>query len=430
MRRPHKAPFHAAPLPVLAIALALAVAAPAVAQQPPVEPPVKVTTFAMKHPGVPDETVIGAMRALEAGLKRNERLEMKDLDTRLAEFAQEVPQDTIDTAHVALKEGQEALKALNIAKAIQRLQEAVEGLSKVLPYIKKQELADAMAALAVAQYEGGDKKAGKEQFIRLLTWRSDYLYDPTTLPPKYKDKFDEAQLVVDTAKKGSLEIISEPAGALAYVDGKQVANLTPCIADTLTVGEHFVTFKKEGYKKSVIPARVSAKKQEKVLMTLDRSDKYLLVEQALEKVEETLGADMSDPDTDNLKQVLFIDHAVFVRAKPAGDDKVEFQVYLYDLRNHRKLSSVLKTVPRTQAEAQLAQLAANLYLNVSYEAELIVPKDDLPKQKLARTPIYKAWWFWTAAVAVLGAAAGTTAAIVLTRAPSCPEGSACIHITN
>ena len=56
-------------------------------------------------------------------------------------------------------------------------------LSKVLPYIKKQELADAMMSLAVAHFENGDKKATKQTLLRLLTWRLDYKYDVNKHPP-------------------------------------------------------------------------------------------------------------------------------------------------------------------------------------------------------------------------------------------------------
>src|SRR5262249_21266777 len=122
---------------------------------PPPEPKVKATVFTLPHPGVTEEVMVSTLRGIEAGLKRNDRLEVHDLDSRLADFAQEVPQDQVEAARTALKDGQKALLELDIPTAIQRLQDAVSGLAKVLPYIKKQELADAMASLAVAFYQNG-----------------------------------------------------------------------------------------------------------------------------------------------------------------------------------------------------------------------------------------------------------------------------------
>ncbi|MCU1282175.1 MAG: hypothetical protein JWM53_5721, partial [bacterium] len=76
--------------------------------------PVRVTTFLLKHPGLEDQSLVAVMRALDDGLKRNPRLEMKDLDTRLADFAQEVPQEQIDEGRLLLQEGQKALTALEL----------------------------------------------------------------------------------------------------------------------------------------------------------------------------------------------------------------------------------------------------------------------------------------------------------------------------
>src|SRR5207237_4096136 len=108
---------------------------------------VPVTTFLLAHPGIDDQALVPVMRTLDDGLKRNARLDFKDLDTRLADFAQEVPQEQIDQGRQLLSDGQKALTALELGAAIRKLEQAIEILSKVLPYIKKAELADAMMAL-------------------------------------------------------------------------------------------------------------------------------------------------------------------------------------------------------------------------------------------------------------------------------------------
>src|SRR5262245_14102593 len=90
--------------------------------EPPPEPKVKATVFTLPHPGVSEEVMVSTLRGIEAGLKRNDRLEVHDLDTRLADFAQEVPQDQVEAARTALKDGQKALLELDIPTAIQRLQ--------------------------------------------------------------------------------------------------------------------------------------------------------------------------------------------------------------------------------------------------------------------------------------------------------------------
>jgi hypothetical protein len=131
---------------------------------------------------------------------------------------------------------------------------------------------------------------------------------------------------------------------------------------------------------------------------------------------------------DDLKQVLLIDHAIFLKAATKAD-KVEFDAFLYDLRTKRKLTRVTKAVAAAQVESQLGSLASSLYLNVNYSPELVAPKDKPPPPKLVRPPLYKTWWFWTGTVAILGIIAGATAAIVLTRPPTCPPGAACFQVT-
>src|SRR4051812_42410410 len=158
------------------------------------------------HPGVDDQAVVPVMRALDEGLKRNPRLEMKDLDTRLADFAQEIPQDQIDEARDLLSEGQRLLLSLELPQAGQKLKQSIDALAKVLPHIKKQELADAMMALGVAQLESGEKKEAKAAWVRLFTWRPDYKFDSERYPPKYVPMVEEARREVERARRGSLEI--------------------------------------------------------------------------------------------------------------------------------------------------------------------------------------------------------------------------------
>jgi hypothetical protein len=389
--------------------------------------PVHVTTFLLEHPGVEDQALVPVMRALDDGLKRNPRLEMKDLDTRLADFAQEVPQEQIDEGRQLLSDGQKALAALELPAAIKKLEQAIDILSKVLPYIKKQELADAMMALGAAQLEQADKKAARATFLRLLTWRNDFKVDLNRYPPALLQAVEEARKEVDKARRGSLEIRSDPSAAQAYVDGRYFG-VTPTFAEGLPVGEHWVTLKKEGFKKAVMPASVSAKLQQVVSVPLERSTKYLLVEQALKGVEKSLGAEVLDASADNLKEVLFIDHAVFVRPSPAAPGYVKVDAFLYDLRTRHRLTRVTKDIKIADAEKQLSSLASSLYLNVSYDAEIEAPKDAPPPPPKQRTPFYKTWWFWTASgVAVAGIVVG--AVVGAKNAPKdCGGGNFCFGV--
>jgi hypothetical protein len=383
---------------------------------------VRVTTFLLEHKGVSDQATVPIMRALDDGLKRNPRLEMKDLDTRLADFAQEIPQDQVDEGRNHLAEGHKALQALELPGAIKKLNQAVDVLSKVLPYIKKQELADAMMALAAAQYEQGDKKNARATMLRLLVWRTDYRLDTNKYPPSLIQPFEDVRKEMEKLKRGSLEIRSEPVAAQAYVDGKYVG-VTPTFAEGLAAGEHWVTLKREGFRKAVGPATVSPRIQQVVTLQLERSGKYLLVEQALQAVEKKVGGETIDNSADTLKEVLFIDHAVFVRVSAPQANALMVDAQLYDLRIKRRLARITRTVPADQAEKQLSTLASQIYENVNYEAELETPKDAPPPKRQERQKFYKTWWFWTViGAAVVGA---TLAGALAPRPKDCGDGNFC-----
>jgi hypothetical protein len=386
---------------------------------------VRVTTFLLPHPTVPDQLLVPVMRAIDEGLKRNPRLEMKDLDTRLADFAQEVPSEQIEEARTQLKEGEKALFALELPKAVKTLGAAVESLSKVLPHIKKQELAQAQMSLAAAQWQLGDRKTARQTMVKLLTWRPEFKLDVNKYPPSLLPPFDEAKREVDRQKRGSIEIRTEPLPAQAYVDGKYVG-VTPTFAEGLVVGDHYVTLKREGFRKAVMPATVSAKEQRIVTVTLERSRKFLLVEQALAAIDKELGKPTLGDNADTLKEVLFIDQAVFVRVKDKSGG-LEVEALLYDLRTKRLLNRVVEIAPANDsAEKKLAGVTTALYKNVSYEAELEAPKDAPPPKAQTRTPVYKTWWLWTVVgVVVVGAVLG---GVLAPKPKVCGEGNLCPEV--
>jgi hypothetical protein len=391
-------------------------AEPATGESKPA-PAVRVTTFLMPHPDVDEQLVIPLQRELDDALKHNPRLEMKELDTRLAEFAQDAPTQQIEEGRRSLREGQEALQKLELPSAVKLLTQAVEGLSRVLPHIKKQELADAMMALGVAQFEGGDRRSARATFVRLYTWRLDYRFDPNRYPPQLLGPIEEARKEVERQKRGSLEIRSEPAAVQAYVDGKYVG-VTPTFAEGLPVGEHFVTLKRGGFKKAVTPALVSAKLQQLVSVTLERSDKYLLIEQALNRIETQLGQVTLDRSVDNLREALFLDHAVFVRPVRVKDGGLGLEVYLYDLRTRRQLAVVKSAIADGDSKKQIEPVATALYANVDYNAELVMPNDEAPPPRpVVRKKFYKTWWFWTVAGVAAAGLISVVVAVPLTQRP-------------
>ena len=246
-------------------------------------PRLRVTILPLLEKNFPEPTAVALQRELSDGLRRNGRLDMKDLDVRLAEFAQEVPFEQVELARTTYQNGQESLRNLNLDQAAAQLADAVDQLVAVLPYIKKQELADAMLALAVVQQQKGNLRAMQATLKRLLIWRSNYELDTSVFPQQISEPLQEARAEVGQLPLGQIKVLCEPSGSQVFVDG-DFAGVAPTQLNNLTVGEHYVTFKKLGYKRGLRIATVTGGPPIQVLGKLPRAEKYLLVEQAIERV--------------------------------------------------------------------------------------------------------------------------------------------------
>lgn len=390
------------------------------------------TTLPLLEKNFPEAVAVTLQREMSDVLKRNARLDQKELDVRLAEFAQEMPFDQVELARTAYQNGREAFNKLELDSAIVTLSDAVDQLIAVLPYIKKQELADAMMALAVAQQQKGKNPAMQQTLRRLVTWRPTYQVDTEQFPAAINDPLEAARAYQAQQPQGQLKVLSEPTGAQVFVDG-EFAGTAPLTVEHLTVGEHYVTFKKLGFKRGLRVANVIKDRPAQILGKLDRSEKFLLVEQAIGRVGPTMGQKRLDKVVDNLRETLFLDHAIFVRMQRAasqssGVEDVNVHAYLYDLRSRSLLSEKSERV-RVQngvpAEGVMALLADKLYDGVDYDSVEQKPDDAPLPVVVQQKPLYKRWWFWTAIGVVVAGGASALAVGLTLRQPSCPDGNTC-----
>ncbi len=420
---------------------ATAPAAPAVDKSAPVKTAgakekkalrLRVTILPLLEKNFPEPTAVALQRELSEGLRHNSRLDMKDLDVRLAEFAQEVPFEQVELARTTYQNGQESLRNLNLDQAAAQLADAVDQLVAVLPYIKKQELADAMLALAVVQQQKGNLRAMQATLKRLLIWRSNYELDTSVFPQQISEPLQEARAEVGQLPQGQIKVLCEPSGSQVFVDG-DFAGVAPTQLNNLTVGEHYVTFKKLGYKRGLRIATVTAGPPLQVLGKLPKAEKYLLVEQAVERVGPKMGQSRLDPVVDNLRETLFLDHAVFLRLQKAGTlssntEDVTLSAYLYDLRSRTLLKQQSQKVHiegGIPPDGAMQSLAAKLYEGVDYDNELRAPEDAPIPVAAPQKPLYKRWWFWTALGVIVAGGASALTVGLLSRSPTCPDGHVC-----
>src|SRR5262249_19175500 len=151
-----------------------------------------VTVVVLAHDEVPDELADRLLRSFSRALRKNPRLDLKDAQKLLANFAGEEPLEEVADARTFAKEGQDLLGEMHTNEAIAKLTEAVKKLENVMPFIHKQELADAAMNLAVAEALEGNRVAAKNIFSDLLVWRPKSDTDATRVPPQVMNLYEEA----------------------------------------------------------------------------------------------------------------------------------------------------------------------------------------------------------------------------------------------
>jgi tetratricopeptide (TPR) repeat protein len=389
-------------------------------------PRARVTVFVLTAESFPADQKGRVANILGKALKKNPQLEVKDSDRLLVEFAGEVPGDTITKAREALENGVRLLNEGDAATAITPLEEAITSLEGVLPFIKKEMLARALMALGAAQARLQQPRKALATFIQLLTWRPVATFDINSFGDQALSLFEKAQQAVKANRRGSVELISDPPGAQAYLDGRRVG-LTPTVAFGLKVGDHYATFKLQGYVKAAQKITVNPAKQLKYTTSLRRSEKYLLLDQSLRDAQRSLGKPKASPEMVSLSTFLFIDQVIFVSLEQSGSSSITVQAYLYDLRSKLALSrAALSLSPKNLKDLQ--RLAEMLYLNVTYDGTLVAPPEPPPPTPPKRRPFYSTWWFWTAVV--VGSAGVVLPIVYWPTAKTWPEGYGVIRVQN
>ncbi|MEM9492958.1 MAG: hypothetical protein AAGC55_27665, partial [Myxococcota bacterium] len=174
--------------------------------------------------------------SMEAALRGDPRLIVLDKDLRLARRADEFPSKAIAAARTSLQRGFALLERGKHEVALKRFQDADRKLAAIITHASKRDVARAQFAIGLAHTAAGDYDLARDAFERLLIWRPEYL--PTGVSRELSDKvapiWQAAKDTIVGGRRGTIELITEPNGALAYVDGV-FKGFTPTSAEGLTV---------------------------------------------------------------------------------------------------------------------------------------------------------------------------------------------------
>jgi hypothetical protein len=386
----------------------------------------RVTVFLLPAQGISSKVLARLSDAFVKALQENRQIDVRDSDKLLVEFAGEEPSDIIAGSKQAYEEGLKALKEKRAGEAVGKLLSAVKGFEEVIAFVEKNLLAKAMLALGVAQAEAGSSKAAIATFTSLLNWRHQVVYDTEAFDPRHLGLFEKARTAVGKRPRGSVELVTMPPGAKAYVDGRFMG-VTPTLAYGLRIGDHYATYKLTGFIKAAQKISVHPDEQTKFEQDLRRSDKFLLLQQSLVNGQKGLGQPTANQGMLDLKTFLYIEQVIFATIGYAGPDRVQVAAYLYDLRSKLRLS-LATLYASTATFVEIPSLCRQLYFNVRIDGVLEAPPEPPPPPQQKRRPFYATWWFWTA-IAV-GTAGIVIPVVLVPERKTCPEGFRCAALHN
>ena len=390
----------------------------------------RTTAFFLREGAVSEKRVATVARHFEHAIRSNTRVRLLDPDRLLAEFSGEVPSARLKEARSLLESGLAMLKEQQFEGALERLTQSEGILRAELAFTKKRELALATIALGVTYAELNIPQKAVRTFADLLTWRPNMRYDTTQFPLKHRRVFKKARAIVAKRRKGSVALATSPIGARAYVDGIY-AGVTPTEVFGLVAGRHFVTFRKNGYIKRARTITVSHVAQKAYETTLNRSEKALIIDQALRSAQKHLGRLETSNAMHDISRVLVAPQLIFAVLRQTDRD-LQLDAYLYDTRSHLLLNHVRGSASAGKSAKpnakRVTEVASLLHAGVRYDGKRPTPPPRPPPTPTARQPVYKKWWFWTAIAA--GAASIAVPAVFWPRGDSCASGHRCVTISN
>jgi tetratricopeptide (TPR) repeat protein len=383
---------------------------------------VTVAVFAVSEERISPRQRTSVIDSTGQSLRRDRRLVVVDIDRELAARARQIPAENISEARGLLNSGEALLRKGRAKDALVRLETAASHLEKSLSFVSKDELARAQFLVGAAYAVTGKKAAARTAFIKLQTWRPQFVADISLAPAQVLPIWEVAKTRVGSLAGGSIELATNPRGALAYVDGNLVG-ITPTTVEGLVLGRHYITFKLAGYQRLVSELEVSSSQQNRLDVELDPSTGHGDLQALLKVIKPTLGAPVAAAELTTLGKRIGADHLLFIEMSGAASER--YQAFLYDSKSRRRLAAARHKADTSEPDELFAALVSSIY------ADLIIFPQPEPRRRKPSTskPFYSRWWFWTG-VAALATAAAVPLIMSVDggHSASCPPGHTCGNV--
>jgi hypothetical protein len=408
---------------LLAPAVGLAQDAPpqAAASDAAAAEPVTLTAFFFTQGETTAPTSVGITAALRRSLLDDARVDYRDPSDLMSTAER---REAADAAVALLAEARGLVEQAQYAEAMPHLEEVIGRFDENLGLIKRKDLTDALMLLAVTRCAARRQEECVATFEKVLTFREAMPWDAERYPDLAAAAFEEARQRVRRRARGSVEFRTEPEGAEIFVDGRS-RGASALVVEGLLVGDHYVTIKLAGYEKVAARFTVAPDYQETYEYTLERSDQYLILQQALRDLQPEIGRERAGTGILALRGILFVNQVVLGRIDERPDGQLAVHVCLYDLRTGLRLKD-LRREGRLGTAGPLARLGPDLYQGVDLRGFVEAPPAPPPPPPPPSRSVFTQWWFWTAVgVAIAGV---TTAVVLAPESEGPPEGTTRVTI--
>lgn len=365
------------------------------------------------------------LRGMEQALRADRRLDVRDVDTALAERAGLVPHAALSEARGLVELGEALLARDRAREALPRLTAAVVQLQGMLDHVRLRELARAQFLLGAAHAMAGDAREARRVFEALLIWRPGPMPDSAVASERVTRLWEATAASARKLPRGSVDVVSLPPGARVLVDGEP-AGRAPAGADGLTVGTHYVTFELAGYRRAVEEVSIykhTRRALEQPLEELPGAGEARAHARAMAAA--VTGDGDATRAATGLGKLAGVAHAVVLIAPARDASGARYEAAVFDTGTGERLAAA--SAPADQRpEVALAALARALYAEMLQTADQRQARSDASERRAgaSTTPIYERWWFWTG-VAAVTAAVVTPVLLQGDGAASCPSGSVC-----
>ncbi len=166
--------------------------------------------------------------------------------------------ETIARARQRLADGRDAYLNLDLERAIELLQGAVDDFDHSAGALESPiDLGDALLLLGASLAFNGQARDATRVFTRLHVQMPHITPDPAVFPPDVIERFEAARPRDAGDPSASITIESDPPGAIAYVDFV-ARGVTPITVEGLRGGDHIVRVSRPGATAFVQPVTVRA----------------------------------------------------------------------------------------------------------------------------------------------------------------------------